>query len=63
MPTEPDEVWVYADILRRDAKAYFIDVERHFRCQEQERREVFEQARLASEDDARISELQDRVRQ
>ena len=50
----------YADLLRRDAEAYFIDVERYFRCLDPQRREVFEQAHVASEDYARVLELQRR---
>jgi len=50
MPANPDVVRAYTDILRRDAETCFVDVERYFRCQELERREVFEQAREVSED-------------
>ena len=48
MPTDPDDVRAYADLLRRDAEAYFDDAEQYFRCQDQERRDVFEQAREVS---------------
>ena len=50
MPTDADDVREYADPLRRDAVTYFDDVELYFRCQDEERREVFEQARELSED-------------
>lgn len=50
MPTNTDEVQEYADLLRREAETYFTDVERYFRCLDQQRREVFDQARVASED-------------
>jgi hypothetical protein len=62
MPTNADDVRAYADLLRRDAETYFTDVERYFRCLDQQRREVFEQARGASEDYARVLELLDGVR-
>ncbi|MEO9684059.1 MAG: hypothetical protein ABJF86_12075 [Tateyamaria sp.] len=62
MPTNADDVWAYADLLRRDAETYFTEVERYFRCQDLERREIFEQARVASEDYARALELLDDVR-
>ena len=62
MPTNADDVWAYADLLRRDAETYFTEVERYFRCQDLERREIFEQARVASEDYARVLELLDDVR-
>ena len=57
MPTDADDVWAYADLLRRDAETYFDDVEQYFRCQDQERREVFDQAREVSEDYARVLEI------
>ncbi len=57
MPTDADDVRAYADLLRRDAETYFDDVEQYFRCQDEERREVFEQARKMSEDYARIYEI------
>ncbi|WP_289042612.1 hypothetical protein [uncultured Aliiroseovarius sp.] len=50
MPTDPDDVRAYADLLRRDAETYFADVEQYFRCLDQQRREVFEQAREVSAD-------------
>ncbi len=62
MPTDPDDVRAYADLLRRDAEAYFAEVEQYFRCQDQERREGIEQAREVSEGYARVLELQGRVR-
>ncbi len=62
MPTNTDDVRAYADLLRRDAETYFTDVERYFRCLDQERREVFEQVRDFTEDYARVLELLDGVR-
>jgi len=59
MPTDADDVRAYADLLRRDAETYFTNVERYFRCLDQQRREVFDQARAASEDYARVLELLD----
>lgn len=56
MPTNVDDVRAYADLLRHDAKTYFDDVEQYFRCQDQVRREVFDQARELSEDYARVLE-------
>ncbi|MDO6732892.1 hypothetical protein Q4577_23035 [Marinovum sp. 2_MG-2023] len=31
MPTDPDDVRAYADLLRREAETYFADVEQYFR--------------------------------
>ena len=57
MPTNADDVQAYADLLKRDAEAYFADVENYFRCLDQQRREVFEQARVVSGDYARVLEF------
>ena len=62
MPTDADDVQAYADLLKRDAEAYFADVENYFRCLDQQRREVFEQARVVSGDYARVLEFLDEVR-
>lgn len=56
MPTDADDVRAYTDLLRRDAETYFDDVERYFQCQDEKRREVFEQARVVSEDYTRVLE-------
>ncbi|WP_158214539.1 hypothetical protein [Phaeobacter sp. 22II1-1F12B] len=62
MPTDADDVQAYADLLKRDAEAYFTDVERYFRCLDQQRREVFDQARDVSGSYARVLELLDDIR-
>lgn len=62
MPTDADDVRAYADLLRHDAETYFDDVQQYFRCQDQERREVFEQARDVGENYARVLEIVDSER-
>ena len=62
IPTDAVDVGAYADLLRRDAETYFSDVERYFRCLDQQRREVFEQARVVSGDYARVLEFLDDMR-
>lgn len=57
MSTDADDVRAYADLLKRDAETYFDDVEQYFRCQDEERREVFGQAREVSEYYARVLEI------
>jgi hypothetical protein len=57
MPTDADDVRAFSGLLRRDAETYFDDVEQYFRCQDDERREVFEQAREASENYACVLEV------
>lgn len=59
MPTNADDVRAYADLLRHDAETYFTNVELYFRCLDQQRREVFEQARVVSGDYARVLEFLD----
>jgi len=49
MPTDADDVRAYADLVRRDAETCFADIEQYFRCLDQERREVFDQAREVTE--------------
>lgn len=58
-PKQNSECWTkkFARNVERDAETYFTDVERYFRCLDQQRREVFDQARVASEDYARVLEL------
>ena len=63
MPTDPDDIRTYVELLRRDAETYFTDVEHYFRCLDQERREVFDQARDVSEGFARVLEFQGRARE
>lgn len=40
-PTNTEDVRAYANLLKRDAETYFTDVERYFRCLDQQRREVY----------------------
>ena len=59
MPTDADDVRAYAELLRSDAETYFDDVERYFRCQDQVRREIFQQAREVRESYARVLQMMD----
>ncbi|MCF6317521.1 MAG: hypothetical protein L3J30_14885 [Marinosulfonomonas sp.] len=49
VPKNPADIREYSDILRRDMEAYFTDVEQYFRCQDTQRAQVFDEARLAGE--------------
>ncbi|MDE2634104.1 MAG: hypothetical protein OSA82_13430 [Paracoccaceae bacterium] len=49
VPADPEDIRVYADLLRRDMEAYFGDAERYFRCQDIQRSEVFDEVKQASE--------------
>lgn len=48
MPTNPDALQDYADILRRDFELYIRDIQGHFRCLDEERARAFEEARQVS---------------
>lgn len=57
VPTDPEDVREYSDLLRRDIEAYFADVERYFRCQDAQRAEVFAEVRRASEAFGRVLDV------
>lgn len=57
VPINPADIREYSDLLRRDMEAYFTDVERYFRCQDAQRAQVFNEARLASEAYALVLEM------
>ena len=48
VPADPEDIRVYADLLRRDMEAYFGNAERYFRCQDIQRSEVFDEVKQAS---------------
>ena len=54
VPEDNEAIRIYADLVRKDVENCFGDAERYFRCQDQLRREVFEQVRHVSEDYSRI---------
>jgi len=54
VPEDSEEIRIYADLVKRDVENYFGDAERYFRCQDQLRREVFEQVRWVGEEYVRV---------
>ncbi|MDB4111154.1 hypothetical protein N9571_01155 [Yoonia sp.] len=44
LPADPADIRTYADILRADFEAYFVDANAYFRCLEQERNRAFVEA-------------------
>ena len=46
----------YASILKGDFEAYFADIQRYFRCLDEERARAFEEAREVSQDYGRFLE-------
>jgi len=57
LPTDPDDIRAYADLLRRDFETYFAEAQAFFRCTEQERRAVFDEAQHVTDDYARMIEV------
>lgn len=49
VPSDPVAAKDYADLIKRDFEAYFDDVGVYFRCLEQERARIFEEAREVSQ--------------
>jgi len=54
VPEGAEAIRIYADLVREDVEYYFSDAERYFRCQDQLRREVFEQVRWVGEEYGRV---------
>jgi hypothetical protein len=62
VPEDAEAIRIYADLVRVDVENYFGDAESYFRCQDQLRREVFEQVRWVGEEYGRVLEILDRDR-
>ncbi|WP_156121798.1 hypothetical protein [Halocynthiibacter namhaensis] len=54
VPEDNEAIRIYADLVKRDVENYFDDAELYFRCQDQLRREVFEQVRQVGEEYGRV---------
>ncbi len=50
VPTDPDDVKEYRDLIGRDFETYIADIQSYFRCLEVERARAFEEAREVSEE-------------
>jgi len=50
VPSDPTAVAAYADLIRQDFENYIQDIQRHFRCLEEERASAFEEARTVSKE-------------
>lgn len=57
VPSDSQAARNYADIVRRDFEVYFAEIQRYFRCLEQERARAFEEAREISQDYGRFLKL------
>ena len=50
VPSDPQAAQEYADLIRNDFEAYIQDIQRYFRCLDNERARAFEEAREVSEE-------------
>ena len=60
VPRDPQAAQDYADIIRSDFELYIRDIQRYFRCLDDERTRAFVEAREVSEDCGRSLELSER---
>ncbi|PCJ04668.1 MAG: hypothetical protein COB16_18040 [Rhodobacteraceae bacterium] len=54
VPGDPQAARDYADIIRSDFELYIRDIQRYFRCLDQERARAFEEAREVSQEYGRF---------
>ena len=55
-PSSPEDMRIYADLIRVDFETYIADVQEYFRCLDAERARVFAEAQEVSEDYGRFLE-------
>lgn len=54
VPSDPQATREYSDIIRNDFELYVRDIQRYFRCLDEERGRAFEEAREVSEEFGRF---------
>lgn len=57
VPTDPNDVQEYRDLLGRDFETYITDIQAYFRCLEEERARAFVEAREVSEEYGRFLQM------
>ena len=57
VPTDPQDVQEYRDLIGRDFETYVADIQAYFRCLEDERGRAFEEAREVSEEYGRFLQV------
>ncbi len=57
VPTDPQDVQEYRDLIGRDFETYIADIQSYFRCLEEERARAFEEAREVSEEYGRFLQI------
>lgn len=58
VPTDPQDVQEYRDLIGRDFETYIADIQAYFRCLEEERARAFEEAREVSEEYGRFLHME-----
>ena len=57
VPTDPQDVQEYRDLIGRDFEIYIEDIQSYFRCLDEERARAFEEAREVSQEYGRFLEI------
>ena len=57
VPSDPQDVQEYRDLIGRDFEIYIADIQSYFRCLEEERARAFEEAREVSQEYGRFLEI------
>ena len=57
VPTDPQDVQEYRDLIGRDFETYIADIQSYFRCLEEERARAFEEACEVSEEYGRFLQM------
>lgn len=60
VPSDPQAAQEHADLIRNDFEAYIKDIQRYFRCLDNERARAFQEAREVSEEYGRFLESVER---
>lgn len=57
VPTNPQDVQEYRNLISRDFENYIADIQSYFKCLENERARAFEEAREVSQEYGRFLEI------
>ena len=57
VPSDPQDVREFRDLIGRDFETYIADIQSYFRCLEKERVRAFEEAREVSDEYGRFLEI------
>ena len=57
VPTDPQDVQEYRDLIGQDFETYIADIQAYFRCLEEERARAFEEAREVSQEYGRFLQI------